>query len=284
MRVDEGDYRSWRGQFGTHELDFTRILEGIWKLLCGDCSWLEERDGFYLLIEFSNRARQKQNQMIRELCELSRRNRWEVHSARAAALFLRLKPQAGILGNKLAALDGEGFYRYLYRVLENNLILCNNQLIEELINSRDAGRSTETLRNDDGLPDEALYEGLTRPGRNYKTLHDLINDLQARLRASQLRAWLKEDWEPQDLNALCQYYEALGNIETERLGRESKDYVDQIHSRLRNKFRNYLEYKGLDTEDARAFFTLELPKLCQETPVSATYKIREGETDVSHTE
>ncbi len=271
MHPDQERYQRWLNQNSGLSLDFTILLNGIWELLCSETTGPETEVGIWHLICFIQKVRPAQNNLIRDLCQRHRQDFWETLTSRAAGIYARLKPQLNILNGRIQQ-GSEAFYGYFYRVLENNLILCNKEAIDELW-QKEGTLLPDLVSADDGLGDVPDYRGLRSNPSPPQPLTEILADLEARDRARELYERLREDWQPRHLNALCHYYEVLSGLPTQRLTRETNANIDQIHSRLRHRLLAYIADKGFSKESARLFCALWLPQLCQETPALETYRV-----------
>ncbi|MDD4224446.1 MAG: hypothetical protein PHD87_07685 [Candidatus Cloacimonetes bacterium] len=271
-------YQEWRDRISGHDLDFAILLNRIWDLLRSQAAGPEADEGFWYLICFIKRVRRPQNNLIRNLCQRRHQDYWDTLASRAACLYARLKPQLDILNRRIEQ-GSQSFYPYLYKVLENNLILCNKEVIDSLWQKGE--RPLQDLAGeDDGLGDASQYGLLDGNIPMPKTLAEIMDDLHNRERAHELYLRLRDDWPLKYLNALCHYYEVLCGHPTRRLARESNANIDQIHSRLRQKLLAWIADKDFATEEVRLFSALWLPQLCQETPVLETYRDIRDEQNV----
>ncbi len=270
MPPDQARYQRWLNQNSGLSLDFTILLNGIWELLRSDATGKETEEGIWCLICFILKVRPAQNNLIRDLCQRRRQDFWETLTSRAAGVYARLKPQRNILNARIQQ-GSTAFYPYFYRVLENNLIFCNKEVIDDLW-QKGGTLPPDLVSEDDGWGDFPDYLGLPPRPAAPQTLAEIIAQIETRARARELYDRLREDWLPRHLNALCHYCEVLLDRPTQRLARETNANIDQIHSRLRHKLLAYVAEKGFSTEVARLFSLLWLPQLCQETPVQETYR------------
>lgn len=262
-------YRAWRDSVEEQDLDFAKLMDGIWSLLHQEASETEE--GLWYLICFIQRVKQAQNNLILDLCHRFSADYWDTLTDRATCLYARLKPQLDILENRIQQ-GSQVFYPYFYRVLEYNLILCNKEVIDSLMQARKDAPRTDWLGGYDDLGDAVSYGKWGKSVPAPKTLKEIQDDIQTQERAQELYKRLREDWHLKHLNALCHYYEVLCGHCTRRLAREGNPNIDKIHSRLREKLCDYIEEKGFQTEEVRLFCVLWLPDLCQVTPVLETYR------------
>lgn len=270
MHPDQERYQTWLEQNNGRELDFSILLDRIWELLRSDATGREAEEGLWCLICFIQKVRRSQNNLIRDLCQQRRQDFWETLTERTAGLYARLKPQLNIL-NARVSLGSDAFYRYFYRVLEYNLILCNNEVIDNLW-QKERASLPDLVSENDGLGDGPDYRGIQRNQTGPKTLSEILADLKTQTEAQNLHDRLREDWPLHHLNALCHYYEVLSGQPTRRLARESNANIDQIHSRLRTRLIDYIANKGFSKESVRLFCALWLPQLCQEIPAMETYR------------
>ncbi len=266
--------QNWLAGKSEADLDFEVILVRIWDLLRGQAPEAEQAEHFHHLCAFVQRARPAQSSLLRRLCEQRGQSWPQSILDRAVCLYARMKPQLKNLQLHLDTLPGDEFYPYLYRALENNLILCNSEAIREL--SRQ-GQSDLPWTFSDGLTESGTRQSPPSGSAQPQTLGELLHNQQAIQRAGLLAESLRRDWDEKHLNALCHYYEVLCGIPSQRLAKENNANIHQIHSRLRSKLRDYLQDHGFGAEEARLFFRLHLEQFCQETPVSATYKLERGD-------
>lgn len=271
-------YESWLARAGREGTDFLALVGRAWDLLSRELEHPLQREAYNNLLCFVRRARRKQDSMVENLCPQTGRDYWETLLQRADCVFAKLKPKVNILNGKQRDLGLQAFQRYLYRVLEFALIFCNKLAIEEMLRARDQYGGFGG-GNDDGLPDAELYRNL-QPMDETKTTLELIGDLAIAKEAERLYESLKEDWSPAHLNVLCHYLEVFFNLPSQRLSDETQANKDQLHSRVRRRLLDYIAAKGFNRDVARVFFTLHATDLCQEVPVSHTYRIDRGETDV----
>ncbi len=278
--IDGGraSYKSWLDQAGREGTDFLALVGRAWDLLARELPYPLQREAYNSLICFVTRARNKQESMVCELCSQTSRNYWETLLQRADCVFGKVKPKVNILDEKRRCFEGREFQRYLFRVLEYALIFCNKLVIEDMLRAREQNDIPFNISNDDGLPDSALYRNL-EPADDTKTTLELIGDLDLRREARELYDSLRDDWDPAHLNVLCHYLEVFFNLPSQRLSEETQANKDQLHSRVRRRLLDFIAARDYDKEVARVFFTLHATDLCQEIPVSRTYRIDRGETD-----
>lgn len=272
MPPDQARYQRWLVQNSGPSPDFTVLLNGIWELLRSDATGIDADEGIWCLICFIQKVRIAQNNLIRDLCRRQRQDFWESLTSRAAGLYARLKPQRNILNERIHQ-GSKAFYPYFYRVLENNLILCNKEVIADLL-QREGTLPPDPAYEDDGQGDVPDFRGPHPHPAAPQTLTEILAEFETGARARELYDRLREDWPPRHLNALCHYCEVLLGLPTQRLALETNANIDQIHSRIRHNLIAYVADKGFSTEAARLFSLLWLPKLCQVTPVLETYRDR----------
>ncbi|MFA7631886.1 MAG: hypothetical protein WCY21_07320 [Candidatus Cloacimonadaceae bacterium] len=257
-----------------HDLDFSEILKRIWDLLRGAVPENEEEEHLFCFAFFINRVRRTQNHYIIDLCAIRNLDPIQYLFERSGCLYARMKPQIEILSQRLQGRAPKDFFPYFYKVLENNLIFCNNAAIEDL--SRGLSDLRWEWRGDKRMEDELNRNPVTTGNPEPRSLGEILNDLELRVQADHLLVDLKQDWEAKHLNALCHYHETLCGKLSLRLSRENRANIHQIHSRIRKKLRDYLDDKDINPEVARIFSYIYLKKLCQQTPISETYSIHEG--------
>ncbi len=158
---------------------------------------------------------------------------------------------------KKKKLDCESFNRYLFvvtRIVTGN---CLTELAEELL-----GSECEDQQNWYDIKGTTLEISLERAQYNI----NLRN--QARL----LAKLISENWKERELNVLCHDLDAGSDEGTQRLVKENRDNIYQLHKRIRDKLRKLMVDHQIDEDAGRLFIGKFLKRLCQNCPVFTAYK------------
>lgn len=263
-------YNKWQSNLNEEEREFSRVLENIWKMLTQESNDKEFERGFNYLIFFIRQVQFKQNRLIFDLCRSQGYEYWDYLLIRAENFYCLIKQQMDLIIANTSGLSDEDFHKYICRVFVNILIRCNNDVIEELYDPR------KMKYNDDfpGDTTDPAKMGSSEPPEPValKTIGENIADQQCLDGARKIYLMIKENWNLNKINALCQYYEKSAGRETERLKDEKQDNIHKHHQRLRDTITGWVECEMFKKEEVRAFFSEFMPKLCQETEPSRTYK------------
>ncbi len=161
------------------------------------------------------------------------------------------------LQEKKQNLECEAFNRYLYvvtRIVTGN---CLTELAEELLGSKH-----EDLQNVYDVKGTTLEISLERAQYN----------INLRSQAGLLAKLISENWKERELNVLCHDLDAGSEEGTQRLVKENRDNIYQLHKRIRDKLRKLMVDHQMDEDAGRLFIGKFLKKLCQKCPVYTSYK------------
>ena len=256
---DQKKYQSWYNSLSLEERSWQKIIAKLWQIFqLYPEKELSDTDIFYL-ISLIPSLQKKQEKLIYDLCSKRNISYWVTRVSRAGDFLYLICPQLDSLKKNLEGKNGEQLYRYLTRVFQNIIIQCNNKIIKDL-------ESAES-NYDDNLMNSSCKE-IYQPAK-IKTMGEIILEEENRKGAEKLYIQIKQEWSLNKINLLCEYYDKVNGIKTERLKAESENNIYKLHQRLRNDFNELLTQYTKD--EIRTFFKLYLPELCQETPPSPTY-------------
>ena len=256
---DQNKYHSWYNNLTSEERSWQNILTKLWQIFQHyPEKELTDTDIFYLIFLIPY-LQKKQEKFIYDLCHKRNINYWVSVVSRAGDFLYFIYPQLKSLKKNLEGKSDEHLYRYLTRVFQNIIIQCNKIMIQEL-------EAVEYHYDDDYMNSSSR---ITYHPSKINTLSDIILKEENRRGAEKLYIQIKQDWSLNKINLLCEYYEKINGIKTERLKAESENNIYKLHQRLRADFNELLTQYNKD--EIRAFFKLYMPELCQKTPPSPTY-------------
>lgn len=259
LSCDQKKYLSWFNHLSQEEHSWGMVLAKVWQgLKHFSEKELSDKDIFYLILLIP-RLQKKQENLIRDLCRKSYINYWETIVSRAGLFLSKICPQLKVLIRKLEGKSEDQLYPHLTRVFQNIVIQCNNDMIAEL-------RKDKYAYDDNYMSSSPKDE--YHPLKN-NTINDIIHNKENQEGANKLYNEIQNEWSLSKRNLLCEYYETVNGIKTDRLKEESKNNIYKHHQRLRETFNELLQ--RYSKREIITFFKLYMTELCQNTPSSPTY-------------
>lgn len=260
MKLSYGSYKNWSRI--SERLEISDLMLMVWDLLCDTHS--EREDCFYALLKVFYIMDSAQMKMFEDVVKADRDEIFKELLSIMGKVILKAKLNLDSFSELNTQLAEEEFQRYLYKSIHYILIHVMGESIQVFHADNLVQEPEEHTDIEDTTPFAERHE---------ITIRELDVDVDISRQAKDLYYFIAENWPPKLINVLCHYYEKANGIDTLRLSAESRNNIYKLHERLRYKIFSTVDSGAFPKHVWKAFFKQYMPQICQETPISTTYKI-----------